>query len=258
MGANQPAVSKTATKTRPASSTSRAASRGNGSATRTKSKKEAKTLSAFITERFDEFSRSQKDVARYIVDHLDEAAFQTAEELARRASTSSSTVVRFSQALGFEGYPELQQAAIEEYRSRPSENGATEKSSLFDFDHSEFEASLAADHGDLEDTVRNLSADQIEACVEALANANRVMIVGMDQLAFFASYLRHLLALLDIRAEVVAQPQAGVDHPPVPSGGGCPRYRLLRRARAPDRRSRDEAREAPAGDHARHHRRHAV
>ena len=76
-----------------------------------------KSLSEYIQERFDEFSRSQKDVARYIVDHLDEAAFLTAEELARRASTSSSTVVRFSQALGFEGYPELQQAAIEEYRN---------------------------------------------------------------------------------------------------------------------------------------------
>ncbi len=76
-----------------------------------------KSLSEYIQERFDEFSRSQKDVARYIVDHLDEAAFLTAEELARRASTSSSTVVRFSQALGFEGYPELQQAAIEEYRT---------------------------------------------------------------------------------------------------------------------------------------------
>src|SRR6478672_10141213 len=73
-------------------------------------------LSAYIRARFDEFSRSQKDVAQYIVDHLDEAAFQTAEELARRASTSSSTVVRFSQALGFEGFPELQQAAREEYR----------------------------------------------------------------------------------------------------------------------------------------------
>src|SRR6201985_1624583 len=76
-------------------------------------------LSAYITARFDEFSRSQKDVAQYIVDHLDEAAFQTAEELARRANTSSSTVVRFSQALGFEGFPELQQAARDEYRRRP-------------------------------------------------------------------------------------------------------------------------------------------
>ena len=83
-----------------------------------------KSLSDYIQERFEEFSRSQKDVARYIVDHLDEAAFLTAEELARRASTSSSTVVRFSQALGFEGYPELQQAAIEEYRTTIAAAGA--------------------------------------------------------------------------------------------------------------------------------------
>src|ERR671913_1640974 len=74
------------------------------------------TLSAYISSRFDEFSRSQKDVAQYVVDHLDEVAFHTAEELARRASTSSSTVVRFAQALGFEGFPELQEAAREEYR----------------------------------------------------------------------------------------------------------------------------------------------
>jgi DNA-binding MurR/RpiR family transcriptional regulator len=203
-GAKHPAVSKTATKTRPASGT-RTAARGAATQTKRASKKPAKTLSAFITERFDEFSRSQKDVARYIVDHLDEAAFQTAEELARRANTSSSTVVRFSQALGFEGYPELQQAAIEEYRASPA--GGGDSASLFDFDHSEFEASLAADHGDLEDTVRKLTSEQVEACVSALAGATRVMIVGMDQLAFFASYLRHLLALLDIRAEVVASPR---------------------------------------------------
>ncbi len=68
---------------------------------------EHQSLSKYIQARFDECSRSQKDVAQYIVDHLDEAAFQTAEELARRANTSSSTVVRFSQALGFEGFPEL-------------------------------------------------------------------------------------------------------------------------------------------------------
>src|SRR3954469_12746469 len=82
------------------------------------------TLSGYIRERFEEFSRSQKDVARYIVDHLEEAAFQTAEELARRADTSSSTVVRFSQALGFEGFPELQDAARDEYKRRTHAPGA--------------------------------------------------------------------------------------------------------------------------------------
>ena len=172
--------------------------------TATKTPPELKSLSDYIQERFDEFSRSQKDVARYIVDHLDEAAFLTAEELARRASTSSSTVVRFSQALGFEGYPELQQAAIEEYRSTVGAGAASNGSALFSFDHSELEGSLGADHANLEETARNLTREQVDGAVAALAEAQRVVIVGVDQMAFFASYLRHTLSLLDIRAEIVA------------------------------------------------------
>jgi DNA-binding MurR/RpiR family transcriptional regulator len=190
-------MNKTATKTRTRRQSSTSS---NGT-------KSGKTLSTYITERFDEFSRSQKDVARYIVDHLEEAAFQTAEELARRANTSSSTVVRFSQALGFEGYPELQQAAIEEYRTGAGGSQSAGSGSLFDFDHTEFESSLAADHANIESTVRGLTREQVEECVRDLATANRVVIVAMDQMAFFASYLRHMLALLDIRAETVTQPR---------------------------------------------------
>ena len=33
-----------------------------------------------------------------------------------------------------------------------------------------------------------------------------MLIAGTDQMAFFASYLRHLLMLLDLRAEIVASP----------------------------------------------------
>jgi len=166
------------------------------------------TLSAYIQARFDEFSRSQKDVAQYIVDHLDEAAFQTAEELARRANTSSSTVVRFSQALGFEGFPELQGAARDEYRrmhATPA-TGTAGAEPLFSLDQSEFETALAADHVNVEETARKVSRSDVEAAIDAIASAPRVLIIGTDQMAFFASYLRHLLALLDLRADIVASP----------------------------------------------------
>ena len=168
------------------------------------------TLSAYISSRFDEFSRSQKDVAQYVVDHLDEVAFHTAEELARRASTSSSTVVRFSQALGFEGFPELQEAAREEYRHvhrRFSTAPAVESSTpLFSLDQSPFEQVVAADHLNLEETARKVSRSDVEAAIEAVATADRILIAGTDQMAFFASYLRHLLMLLDVRAEIAASP----------------------------------------------------
>jgi DNA-binding MurR/RpiR family transcriptional regulator len=165
-------------------------------------------LSAYIRARFDDFSRSQKDVAQYIVDHLDEAAFQTAEELARRANTSSSTVVRFSQALGFEGFPELQHAARDEYRRRRDDapNGVASAAPLFSLDHTEFEAALAADHVNVEDTAHKLSRSDAEAAIDAIVSAEKVLIAGTDQMAFFASYLRHLLMLLDLRAEIVASP----------------------------------------------------
>jgi DNA-binding MurR/RpiR family transcriptional regulator len=173
---------------------------------------EHQSLSKYIQARFDECSRSQKDVAQYIVDHLDEAAFQTAEELARRANTSSSTVVRFSQALGFEGFPELQAAAREEYRrvnAKVAKEGAAAGGSstpLFSLDQNEFEAALAADHLNVEETARKISRSSVEALIEAIVSAEKVLVAGTDQMAFFASYLRHLLMLLDLRVDVVASP----------------------------------------------------
>ena len=169
----------------------------------------ALTLSEEIRQRFDEFSRSQKDVGQYIVDHLEEAAFHTAEELARRANTSSSTVVRFAQALGFEGFPELQAAARDEYR-RARENGASTADlttqPLFPIDQTEFETALAADHANMAETARKVDRDEVTAAVDLISRAERIVLCGTDQMAFFASYLRHLLMLLDLRAEVVASP----------------------------------------------------
>jgi DNA-binding MurR/RpiR family transcriptional regulator len=167
------------------------------------------TLSAYIQARFDEFSRSQKDVAQYIVDHLDEVAFQTAEELARRANTSSSTVVRFSQALGFEGFPELQDSARQEYRRRysaPEGPRGAAVEPLFSLDQNEFETAIASDHVNVEETARKVSRSDVQATIDAITSAERVLIAGTDQMAFFASYLRHLLMLLDLRAEIVASP----------------------------------------------------
>ena len=174
----------------------------------TRSGTSALTLSAEIRQRFEEFSRSQKDVGQYIVDHLDEAAFHTAEELARRANTSSSTVVRFAQALGFEGFPELQAAARDEYRRArgEGEGESLETPPLFPIDQTEFEAALASDHVNVAETARKLDRDEVAAAVEAISRSEHTLLCGTDQMAFFASYLRHLLMLLDLRCEVVASP----------------------------------------------------
>ena len=207
-----------------------------------------KSLSDYIQERFDEFSRSQKDVARYIVDHLDEAAFLTAEELARRASTSSSTVVRFSQALGFEGYPELQQAAIEEYRTTIAASGAN-GGALFSFDHSELEGSLSADYSNLEETARKLTPEQVDASVAALADRA----ADRDRRRRPDGLLRQLPAPHPQPARHPRrdrrQHRRRVAAAPRPDRRGHARHHPLRRPRPPAAAAGDEARPAPRRPH---------
>jgi len=65
---------------------------------------------------------------------------------------------------------------------------------------------LGADHLNVEETARKISRSSVEALIEAIVSAEKVLVAGTDQMAFFASYLRHLLMLLDLRVDVVASP----------------------------------------------------
>ncbi|MET7614956.1 MurR/RpiR family transcriptional regulator [Streptomyces seoulensis] len=54
-------------------------------------------------------SPGQRRVARYLIEHLTEAAFLSITELADRAGVSQPSVTRFASAVGFSGYPALRE-----------------------------------------------------------------------------------------------------------------------------------------------------
>ena len=166
------------------------------------------TLSTYISARFDEFSRSQKDVAQYVVDHLDEVAFHTAEELARRANTSSLDRRALQPGARLRGLPGAAGGGARGVPPPPPDGAKAPETAtpLFSLDQSPFEQAVAADHVNVEDTARRVSRSEVEGAIEAIAAAERILIAGTDQMAFFASYLRHLLMLLDVRAEIAASP----------------------------------------------------
>ena len=60
-----------------------------------------------IRELYDNLSRSYRKVADYVLSHYYEVAFMTAAQLAHAVSVDTTTVVRFSQRLGYNGYPDL-------------------------------------------------------------------------------------------------------------------------------------------------------
>lgn len=67
-------------------------------------------LISIIKSNFHTFSKGQKRIAQFIVEHYDKAAFMTAAKIAERVDVSESTVVRFASSLGYSGFPEMQKA----------------------------------------------------------------------------------------------------------------------------------------------------
>ena len=63
-----------------------------------------------ISESMHGFSKGQKRIGNFILEHYDKAAFMTAAHLGESVGVSESTVVRFASELGYDGYPELQHA----------------------------------------------------------------------------------------------------------------------------------------------------
>lgn len=61
-----------------------------------------------IGERMGDFSKSQRLIGNFIVQHYEQAAYMTASRLGGAVGVSESTVVRFAIEMGYEGYPEMQ------------------------------------------------------------------------------------------------------------------------------------------------------
>ena len=60
-----------------------------------------------IRDHYDRLSRSYRRVADHIMSNYYEVSFMTAAQLAYAVGVDTTTVVRFSQRLGYNGYPEL-------------------------------------------------------------------------------------------------------------------------------------------------------
>lgn len=67
-------------------------------------------LISLIEEKMPEFSKSQRLIGTFIVDHYEKASYMTAAKLGVAVNVSESTVVRFAIEMGYEGYPEMQKA----------------------------------------------------------------------------------------------------------------------------------------------------
>jgi len=121
-------------------------------------------------------SKSFARLADFLLDSYVEASFMTASELAQALNLDAATVVRFSQGLGYKGYPELQR----EIRQRVKDDLLIRP--LVSADSSTI-AGMAANAmieiaRDLEQTRISLDTTALEVLVERIGQARRIIILA--------------------------------------------------------------------------------
>lgn len=167
-------------------------------------------MKQLLRQRLPAMSPSQQRIARYALDHPDEVAFLSAQQLATRVEVSQSTVVRFPSVIGLDGYPQFQHALQQDLRHRLSP--AQRLDAAIEDGEGLFQAVFAAESANLQLT-RDLATDaDLHAACELLVRAERLWIVGAR-----ASYGHAHMAttlLRQVRPHVaLLEPDAGLsDH----------------------------------------------
>ena len=149
-----------------------------------------------ISERYDRMSKSHKAIASYICEHYDQAVFMTAAKLGETLEISESTVVRFADRIGYEGYPEFQKA-LEECVKGKLNNIQKMDAKYGRSTQSEVLTSvLTADIEKIQHTIDNLDPAAFELAVNTILEAKTVYIMGLRSNEPLAEFLHFYLNMV--------------------------------------------------------------
>src|SRR5690554_511464 len=127
-----------------------------------------------IQKEFPKLSKGQKLIAQYIIDNYDKAAFMTASKLASKVGVSESTVVRFANALGFEGYPQLQKGLEEIIKTKLTTVQRVEMVSEYSDEGAILKKVLKSDIDNIRDTLEKVDYQIFQQIVEKICRAERI------------------------------------------------------------------------------------
>lgn len=153
-------------------------------------------LSARIEGLMPSLSKGQRRIANAILNNYDKTAYMTAAKLGAMVDVSESTVVRFANELGFQGYPELQRAIQDLVRAKLTHNQRIEVSNLRLGDGDVLEKTLCSDINKIRYTLEHIDRNAFEAAVDAIVKAKNIYVLGVRSSASLASFLNFNLSLI--------------------------------------------------------------
>ncbi|WP_417449809.1 MurR/RpiR family transcriptional regulator [Kordiimonas sp.] len=163
-----------------------------------------------LAGRFDGLSKQLKKIARFILDNPVDTALDTAADIANRLEVQPSSLIRFAQALDFEGFSEIQKifrnnllqqlpgySANYSDRIQKLKEGASEGG---DGVHPILNVFLEANRDALAGLQSEVSVARLDEAIDMIKAASNVYILGQRRSFPVASYLYYMMRNMEMRA----------------------------------------------------------
>ena len=154
-------------------------------------------LISIIKNNYQKFSKGQKLIAQFIIDHYDKAAFMTAAKIGETVDVSESTVVRFATTLGYSGFPEMQKALQVLIKNKLTtvqriglnDDVVTDKLKL----HKKI---LKNEMNNMRYLFEHFDMEALDKATDLILNANRVFVLGLRTSSTLSNYLGFYLDVI--------------------------------------------------------------
>lgn len=150
-----------------------------------------RNLLSFIEANLPSFSKGQKLIAGYVLEHYDKAAYLTASKLGALVGVSESTVVRFAIELGFDGYPEFQHSLQEIIRNKLTSFQRIEVTNQLIGDGDVLEKVLLSDAEKIRRTLEEIDHASFRDAVAKIVSAKRIYVMGVRSSSTLAGFLTY-------------------------------------------------------------------
>jgi DNA-binding MurR/RpiR family transcriptional regulator len=165
-------------------------------------------LKALITERAASLPKRLTQIASFALENPDEIAFGTVSSIAEQADVQPSTLVRLAQAMGYQGFSDMQEIFRSRLRDRILNYGErleqlrahakdTSKSNVI------FQGFCEASARSIAALEEKLQPGDLDRVVERLAAAETIYLIGLRRSFPIASYMAYAFGKLGVRASLV-------------------------------------------------------
>jgi DNA-binding MurR/RpiR family transcriptional regulator len=170
--------------------------------------KDFATLKALIIERGKTLPKRLGQIAAFALDNPDDIAFGTVASIAEQALVQPSSLIRFSQAMGYQGFSELQEIFRARLRDRVP-NYEERIAQLREHARSAskarilFEGFSEAAQKSIADLGSKIDSKVLDKAVARLASAQTIYIIGLRRSFPISSYVAYAFGKLGIRHVLV-------------------------------------------------------